>query len=86
MIRYKNINGIVYAKHTANSGVINKQEKSKCIWEILIIMFICIIIFPSLAFSKDLYIYATTSPVVQTVNVRVYIDGKELVKIKEGGV
>jgi len=84
MIQYKTLNCIVYAKHTVNGGAINKQEKSKRIWKVLIFMFICIIIFPDLTFSKDLYVYATTSPVVQTVNVRVYIDGKKLVKIKEG--
>jgi S1-C subfamily serine protease len=35
-------------------------------------------------YSKELYVYITSSPVVQTIGVKLYIDNKELIKMKEG--
>lgn len=36
------------------------------------------------AYSKELYIYITTSPFVKRVGVKLFIDDKELIKMKEG--
>lgn len=36
------------------------------------------------AYSKELYVYITTSPVIQRVGVKLFIDDKELIKMKEG--
>ncbi len=50
----------------------------------IISVIIFLVTIQNIASSKELYIYITPSPVVQTVGVKLFIDDKELIKIKEG--
>ena len=50
----------------------------------LISVIILIVTIQNIAYSKELYVYITTSPVIQRVGVKLFIDDKEFIKMKEG--
>lgn len=50
----------------------------------IITIIICLIASYNSVFSKQLYVYANTSPVIQRVGIRLFVDDKELVKIQDG--